>query len=62
MRTFTTAELARMTNSELSELYAEICQELERARPDSYRHEMLLITLDQIRRAFAAPRIKPPGM
>jgi len=62
MRTFTASELANMTNFELSALYAEIRQELEQARPNSYRHEMLSIALDQIRRAFAAPRIKPPGM
>lgn len=62
MRIITAAELANKTNFELSALYAEVLQELEQARPGSYAHEMLSISLENIRRAFAAPRIKPPRM
>ena len=62
MRVITASDLANKTNFELTALYAEIREELERTRPNSYRHEILSHSLDNIRRAFAAPRIKPPGM
>lgn len=62
MRVITASDLANKTNFELTALYAEIREELERTRPNSYRHEILSQSLDNIRRAFAAPRIKPPGM
>lgn len=62
MRLITASELAKMTNFELSALYASVREELERTNPDSYEHDVLTTALENIRRAFAAPRIKPPGM
>ena len=62
MRVITAAELINKTNFELTALYAEVRQELENVRPGSYREEILLISLENIRQAFASPRIKPPKM
>lgn len=62
MRAITPAELARKTKFELSALHARIKEEMEGLDPSSYEYEVLAASLDNIRRAFAAPRIKPPGM
>lgn len=62
MKLITPAELANKTNFELSALYARIKQELEVTDPDSYEHGVLTASLENILRAYRAPRIKPPGM
>ena len=62
MKLITAADLANKTNFELSALYAQIKEALAQAEPDSYEYEILCLSLDNIRRAYAAPRIKPPGM
>lgn len=62
MKYITASELAGKTNFELSALYARLKQELAGVEPGSYEHEMLSISLDNVRRAYAAPKLKPPGM
>jgi hypothetical protein len=62
MKLITASELANKTNFELSALYARLKEELAGVDPDSYEYEILCISLENIRRAYAAPRFKPPGM
>ena len=66
MRAITAAELAHKTKFELSALHARIKEKMEGLDPNSYEYEVLAASLDNIRRAFAAPKvrpaIKPPGM
>lgn len=62
MKLITASELSGKTNFELSALYARLKDELTRVKPDSYEHEILSISLENVRRAYAAPRFKPPGM
>lgn len=58
----TAAELAGKTNFELSALYARLKEELAMVQPDSYEYDILCMSLENVRRAYAAPKFKPPGM
>jgi hypothetical protein len=60
MKIITAAELASKTGFELSALYARIREELGRTEPGSYDHEILSVSLDNIRRAFASRRTSGP--
>jgi hypothetical protein len=62
MRLITASELADKTNFELSALYARIKAEMDRTEPNSYEYDVLAASLENIRRAYAAPKIKPPAM
>ncbi len=62
MKFISTSELAGKTNFELSALYARLKAELAGVEPGSYEHDMLSASLENVRRAYAAPRLKPPGM
>ena len=63
MRVITAAELVNKTNFQLSALYARLKEELGRTEPGSYEHEILSISLANVRRAYTtAPRFKPPGI
>jgi hypothetical protein len=62
MRVITAADLANKTNVELSALYARIKEELARTKPDSYEHEVLSLSLDNIRRAFVARVAQAPKL
>ena len=60
MRLITASELAGKTNFELSALYASIIEELGRAAPGSHEYEVLAISLDNIRRTYAARQTRGP--
>jgi hypothetical protein len=62
MRVITAADLATKTNVELSALYARVKEELERTEPGSYEHEILSLSLDNIRRAFVARVARGPKL
>ena len=63
MKVITAADLANKTNFQLSALYARLKEELGRTEPGSYEHEILSISLENVRRAYTtAPKFKPPGM
>ena len=62
MRLITSAELANKTNFELSALYARVKEELGRTAPDSYEHDVLAASLENIRRAFAARQPRAPKL
>ena len=62
MRVITPSELANKTKFELSALHERVKREMEGLDPNSYEFEILAHSLDNIRRAFAAPKIKPPEM
>ena len=62
MKFITASELAGKTNFELSALYARIKEQMATVEPGSYEHDMLSMSLDNVRRAYAAPKFKPPGM
>lgn len=62
MRVITQSELANKTRFELSALYERLKREMEELDPNSYEFEILAHSLDNIRKAFTAPRFKPPGM
>ena len=62
MKLITAADLVNKTNFQLSALYAKLREDLSYTEPGSYEHEILSKSLENIRRAFAAPKFKPPGM
>ena len=62
MKPITASDLAGKTNFELSALYARLKEALTMVEPGSYEHDVLTISLENVRRAYAAPRPKAPGM
>jgi hypothetical protein len=62
MKIITASELANKTRFELSALYARVREELEQTEPDSDAHACLVTSLENIRRAFTAPKFKPPSI
>ncbi len=63
MRLITASELVNKTNFQLSALYARLREELERTEPGSYDYDILCMSLENVRRAYATtPKFKPPGM
>ena len=63
MKLITAADLVNKTNFQLSALYARLKEELGRTEPGSYEHEILSISLENVRRAYTTtPKFKPPGM